>query len=92
MCYSSFQNIAVTLGYKMAATLSLFVFVFSLPRMVFSIPTFTKIPFPPKAFGGESIAFEPVGGAFYTGVADGRILKYQAPDGFTDLAFTTPTR
>ncbi|KAH9722429.1 protein STRICTOSIDINE SYNTHASE-LIKE 12 [Citrus sinensis] len=60
--------------------------------MVFSIPTFTKILFPPKAFGGESIAFEPVGGAFYTGVADGRILKYQAPDGFTDFAFTTPTR
>ncbi|KAJ0105668.1 hypothetical protein Patl1_19010 [Pistacia atlantica] len=43
--------------------------------------------------GPASLAFEPFGGAFYTGVADGRILRYGGPQiGFLDYAFTSPKR
>lgn len=44
-----------------------------------------------EAFGPESIAFDLKGEGPYTGVADGRVLKW---DGFnwTDFAFTTPNR
>ncbi|CAL5431165.1 unnamed protein product [Camellia sinensis] len=42
------------------------------------------------AVGPESIAFSPAGEGPYTGVADGRILKWQGDDlGWVDFAFTT---
>jgi hypothetical protein len=47
---------------------------------------------PPPAFGLESIAFESPGGAFYTGVSDGHIFKYQPLTGWTVFAFTSPNR
>lgn len=45
------------------------------------------------ALGPESLAFDPNGEGPYTGVADGRILKWQGPAlGWTDFAFTTSNR
>ncbi|KAL5745448.1 hypothetical protein ACOSP7_026594 [Xanthoceras sorbifolium] len=45
------------------------------------------------AFGPESLAFDPNGEGPYTGVADGRILKWRGDDlGWTDFAVTTSQR
>ncbi|XP_062165724.1 protein STRICTOSIDINE SYNTHASE-LIKE 10 [Alnus glutinosa] len=45
------------------------------------------------AVGPESLAFDPNGEGPYTGVADGRILKWQGDvRGWTDFAFTTSAR
>ncbi|KAJ0098603.1 hypothetical protein Patl1_20898 [Pistacia atlantica] len=47
----------------------------------------------PGGFGPESIAFDPNGDGPYTGVADGRILKWQGLDiGWTEFAVTTSQR
>ncbi|KAE8736006.1 Protein STRICTOSIDINE SYNTHASE-LIKE 10 [Hibiscus syriacus] len=47
----------------------------------------------PSAFGPESLAFDPHGDGPYTGVADGRILKWQAHAlGWTDFAFLSARR
>ncbi|KAJ0104805.1 hypothetical protein Patl1_19008 [Pistacia atlantica] len=41
---------------------------------------------PLSIVGAESFAFEMRGGEFYTGVKDGRILRYNPPTStFTDL-------
>ena len=46
-----------------------------------------------SAFGPESLAFDPNGDGPYTGVADGRILKWQGDAlGWTDFAFTSSYR
>lgn len=46
-----------------------------------------------SAFGPESLAFDPNGDGPYTGVADGRILKWQGDAlGWTDFAFTSSHR
>ena len=45
------------------------------------------------AFGPESIAFDPKGEGPYTGVADGRVLKWAGDGrGWTDFAVTTSER
>lgn len=45
------------------------------------------------AFGPESIAFDPKGEGPYTGVADGRVLKWEGDGrGWTDFAVTTSER
>ncbi|XP_043690595.1 protein STRICTOSIDINE SYNTHASE-LIKE 10-like [Telopea speciosissima] len=45
------------------------------------------------AFGGESIVFDPNGEGPYTGVADGRILKWQGDDkGWIEFAVTSANR
>ncbi|KAI7990249.1 Protein STRICTOSIDINE SYNTHASE-LIKE 10 [Camellia lanceoleosa] len=45
------------------------------------------------AVGPESLAFSPAGEGPYTGVGDGRILKWQGDDlGWVDFAFTTSLR
>ncbi|KAK3446576.1 protein STRICTOSIDINE SYNTHASE-LIKE 10 [Eucalyptus grandis] len=45
------------------------------------------------AFGPESLAFDPSGGGPYTGVADGRILKWEGDErGWVDFAFTSSQR
>lgn len=45
------------------------------------------------ALGPESIAFDPNGDGPYTGVADGRILKWQGDElGWTEFAVTTSRR
>ncbi|KAB1212814.1 Strictosidine synthase 1 [Morella rubra] len=61
--------------------------------MVLSDTTFERLPLPPGVFGPESLAFDLKGGGPYTGVSDGRILKYQGPSlGFKDFAYTSPNR
>ncbi|XP_058107817.1 protein STRICTOSIDINE SYNTHASE-LIKE 10-like [Magnolia sinica] len=43
------------------------------------------------AVGPESLAFDPNGGGPYTGISDGRILKWQGKDvGWTEFAVTSP--
>lgn len=45
------------------------------------------------AMGPESVAFDPNGEGPYTGVADGRILKWQGHEsGWTEFAVTTSHR
>ncbi|KAF7819103.1 protein STRICTOSIDINE SYNTHASE-LIKE 10 [Senna tora] len=47
----------------------------------------------PGAVGPESLVFDANGEGPYTGVADGRILKWQGQDrGWTDFAFTSSNR
>lgn len=47
----------------------------------------------PGALGPESIAFDPNGEGPYTGVADGRILKWQGDEiGWTEFAVTSSQR
>lgn len=47
----------------------------------------------PGALGPESLAFDPNGGGPYTGVADGRILKWDQNDRrWTDFAVTSSQR
>ncbi|RAL41236.1 hypothetical protein DM860_010030 [Cuscuta australis] len=45
----------------------------------------------PHAFGGEDAEFDPKSNVFYTGVADGRILKF-VNGTFVDFATTSPHR
>ncbi|KAB5524346.1 hypothetical protein DKX38_022095 [Salix brachista] len=73
----------------MVSILSIFFFCF--PTLALSA-SFRQIFLPPTGFGPESLAFEFPGGAFYTGVSDGRILRYQPLTGFTYFAFTSPNR
>ncbi|KAF8043740.1 hypothetical protein BT93_A1916 [Corymbia citriodora subsp. variegata] len=45
------------------------------------------------AHGPESLAFDPSGGGPYTGVADGRVLKWEGDErGWVDFAFTSSQR
>ncbi|KAG5229769.1 protein STRICTOSIDINE SYNTHASE [Salix suchowensis] len=73
----------------MVSILSIFFFCF--PTLALSA-SFRQIFLPPTGFGPESLAFEFPGGAFYTGVSDGRIFRYQPLTGFTYFAFTSPNR
>uniref|UniRef100_A0A6N2MAI4 Strictosidine synthase conserved region domain-containing protein n=1 Tax=Salix viminalis TaxID=40686 RepID=A0A6N2MAI4_SALVM len=73
----------------MVSILSIFFFCF--PTLALSA-SFRQIFLPPTGFGPESLAFEFPGGAFYTGVSDGRVLRYQPLTGFTYFAFTSPNR
>ncbi|XP_050238811.2 protein STRICTOSIDINE SYNTHASE-LIKE 11-like [Mercurialis annua] len=72
---------------------NIFFILFSLlPYFSFSY-TFSRLNLPSPAMGPDSTAFDAHGQGPYTGVADGRILKYQAPNvGFQDYAFDTPNR
>ncbi|GMI76750.1 strictosidine synthase 2 [Hibiscus trionum] len=55
--------------------------------------SFNKLQLPRNAAGPEGMAFELRTGHFFTGVADGRILKYQGPTiGFVDFGFAAPNR
>ncbi|XP_031276883.1 strictosidine synthase-like [Pistacia vera] len=91
--HSGNTAISIIFGFKTSVMLCILVSILSLPSTVLSIPSFTKIILPPGTLGPESLAFEPFGGAFYTGVADGRILRYGGPQiGFLDYAFTSPKR
>ncbi|XP_050236451.1 protein STRICTOSIDINE SYNTHASE-LIKE 12-like [Mercurialis annua] len=72
--------------------LNIFLILFSLlPYFAISY-TFNRLNLP-SATGPESTAFDALGQGPYTGLADGRILKYQGPNvGFQDYAFDTPNR
>ncbi|KAK8583946.1 hypothetical protein V6N13_109337 [Hibiscus sabdariffa] len=71
---------------------SIFLLCF-LSTVVASAISFTKLQLPRNAAGPEAMAFELRTGHFFTGVADGRILKYQGPStGFVDFGFAAPNR
>lgn len=73
-----------------------FIFIlmfFSIPQSVLTLSNFTRLPLPLGVNGPEALAFDSSGGGPYTGVSDGRVLKYECRDsGFTEFAYTTPTR
>ncbi|XP_060206521.1 protein STRICTOSIDINE SYNTHASE-LIKE 11-like [Lycium barbarum] len=63
------------------------------PSVAHQFPAFNKLQLPLRTIGPESVAFDRKGGGPYTGVADGRVVKYQGPKvGFTDFAITSPNR
>ncbi|XP_059305980.1 protein STRICTOSIDINE SYNTHASE-LIKE 12-like isoform X1 [Lycium ferocissimum] len=54
---------------------------------------FSRLELPFRTFGPDSTAFDAKGDGPYTGVGDGRVLKYQGPNiGFTEFAITSPNR
>ncbi|KAH0687156.1 hypothetical protein KY284_017709 [Solanum tuberosum] len=54
---------------------------------------FSQLQLPLQTFGPDSFAFDTKGGGPYTGVGDGRVMKYQGPNvGFTEFAITSPNR
>ncbi|KAJ0048878.1 hypothetical protein Pint_16360 [Pistacia integerrima] len=72
--------------------ISLIIFFLSLPSVLHSF-NFVKLPLPLSAIGPESSAFDAAGAGPYTGVADGRVLKYVSPVvGFVDYGVTSPNR
>lgn len=66
--------------------------------LLFALPPATTtsiyniLPLPQGTNGPESLAFDSFGGGPYTGISDGRIVKYSYPFGFIDFAFTAATR
>ncbi|KAK8541698.1 hypothetical protein V6N13_137709 [Hibiscus sabdariffa] len=69
-----------------------FVSTFILLRVVSAI-SFSRIQLPGNASGPEALAFELGTEHFFTGIVDGRILKYQGPTaGFIDFGFAAPNR
>ncbi|KAI7986411.1 hypothetical protein LOK49_LG14G00312 [Camellia lanceoleosa] len=74
--------------------LSLFIVCFSFPHVLSNeFPSFFYRLQLPSATGPESLAFALKGEGPYTGVADGRILKYGGPNiGFVEFATTSPHR
>ncbi len=85
------QDMAIVFLLTRVTVLPIFILFFCAPPMALSL-VFTKIPLPAGVTGPESFAFDSLGGGPYTGVSDGRILKYQGRAGFTDFAYTAPTR
>ncbi|EOY22230.1 hypothetical protein SCA6_004143 [Theobroma cacao] len=75
-----------------APLFSTFIFLLCFSSTVLSV-SFSKIQLPPNATGPEALAFVSGTGQFCTGIADGRILKYQGPTtGFVDFGFAAPNR
>lgn len=63
-----------------------------IPGSIDLLHTAQVIPVP-GALGPESLAFDPTGDGPYTGVADGRVLKWDRNDRrWTDFAVTTSQR
>lgn len=77
------------------ASLSIFVRLFSVPLLPGGrdILHTARVISLAGAVGPESLAFDPRGEGPYTGVADGRILKWQANgQGWTEFAVTSTQR
>ncbi|XP_068647405.1 protein STRICTOSIDINE SYNTHASE-LIKE 10-like [Aristolochia californica] len=53
---------------------------------------YSRIDLPPGVTGPETAAFDTAGGGPYTGVSDGRILKFVPKNGWVDFATTTQNR
>ncbi|XP_017633517.1 protein STRICTOSIDINE SYNTHASE-LIKE 12-like [Gossypium arboreum] len=69
------------------------VILFCFLSPIVSAISFTKIRLPKNATGPEALAFELTVPRFFTGIADGRILKYLGPTiGFEEFGFTAPNR
>lgn len=62
-------------------------FLFSFPSMVLSASNFQKLDLPSTATGPESIAFDSLGQGPYTGISDGRIIKFQRTSGVCRFCF-----
>ncbi|KAK2997344.1 hypothetical protein RJ639_013871 [Escallonia herrerae] len=62
-----------------------------LPSTTLCAPKLQELSLPSR--GPQTFAFDIKGGGPYTGVSDGRVLKYQGPKvGFVDYAYTSPNR
>lgn len=84
---------AINICLTTTVMLSILVIFFTFPSMVLSTPFYIRLQLPPTVAGPESLAFDLLGGGPYTGVLDGRVLKYQGPIfGFTNFAFSSPNR
>ncbi|KDP20050.1 hypothetical protein JCGZ_05819 [Jatropha curcas] len=84
---------ALSVTKAVAMLVSMLVLSFTIPSLAISISSFTKLPLPPQVMGPEAFAFDLQGQGPYTGVLDGRTLKYQGPSlGFLDYAFDSPNR
>ncbi|KAI6683332.1 hypothetical protein NL676_029245 [Syzygium grande] len=85
---------AVTVASLKAATTMLGIaafLLFALP-LATAGPIYETFPLPQGTNGPESLAFDLLGAGPYTGISDGRIVKYVPPLGFIDFAFTAVTR
>ncbi|KAK8583951.1 hypothetical protein V6N12_068205 [Hibiscus sabdariffa] len=70
-----------------------FIFHFCFLSTLVSAISFNKIQLPTNAKGPEALAFELGTSRFFTGLADGRILKYQGTTiRFVDFGFAAPNR
>ena len=73
--------------------LSILIIFLSFPSLVLSTQSFKKLQLPSPTMGADSFAFDSLGKGPYTGIADGRILKYyEASGAFADFAVTSPNR
>nr|XP_004236089.1 protein STRICTOSIDINE SYNTHASE-LIKE 10-like [Solanum lycopersicum] len=71
--------------------LQILIFLNASPYLVHC--AFSRLQLPLQAFGPDSSAFDTKGVGPYTGVGDGRVMKYQGPNvGFTEFAITSPNR
>ncbi|CAL5442102.1 unnamed protein product [Camellia sinensis] len=75
----------------MASKLFIFIFFSSLPFVVLS-QSFSTIQLPPNVTAPVAVAFDFLGRGPYVAVSDGRILRLDSKFGFTDFAYTAPTR
>ena len=70
--------------------------MFSFPSIVLSLTnnpssSFTEIDLPLTAVGPFAVAFDSIGRGPYTGISDGRIVRYIGYS-FADYATTSPNR
>ncbi|XP_024930052.2 protein STRICTOSIDINE SYNTHASE-LIKE 12-like [Ziziphus jujuba] len=73
--------------------LSILIFFFCFPSVVFSISNCKKIDLPLTAVGPESSTFDSWGQGPYTAISDGRVVKYNGPGvGYVDYVITSPFR
>ena len=90
------NNIIVWFALKRLVTImtSIIFFLFLVPS-VFSQPiiNFQKIDLPSTSVGPFSVAFDRFGRGPFTGISDGRIVRYDTlQKRFIDFAFTGPNR
>ncbi|XP_061348793.1 protein STRICTOSIDINE SYNTHASE-LIKE 12-like [Gastrolobium bilobum] len=75
------------------AVLGIFISLLCSPSIVASDRLLDRLFLPSSLTGPESLAFDSIGGGPYTGVSDGRILKYENPNsGFVEFAHISPDR
>ncbi|XP_016567602.1 protein STRICTOSIDINE SYNTHASE-LIKE 10 [Capsicum annuum] len=81
----------VSITKRMFLILQIWILLNVSPYLVHCQPSHLRLP--PRVLGPEASAFDTKGGGPYTGVGDGRVLKYEGPNiGFTEFATTSPNR
>ncbi|KAI3416868.1 Str_synth domain-containing protein [Psidium guajava] len=83
---------AVVSSSRSATTIAIVAFLLFATPSAIALPIYTALLLPPGTGGPESIAFNHLGGGPYSGISDGRVVKYVPPLGFLDFAFTAETR